>query len=77
MTNDDAWPEGHAEFVAYCDAHPEATTDLTPFGWFLAGLSVGREQVLHAVTDAAMLAALNRASGIFSAHMDDRKVDEG
>lgn len=40
MTTHD-WPEGHAEFVAYCDANPEFKNH-TPFGWFLAGLAANR-----------------------------------
>jgi hypothetical protein len=48
MTTEDIWPEGHAEFVAYCDAHPEATRDLTPFGWFQAGLLAGRTEARFA-----------------------------
>ena len=57
MTNDDTWPPGHAEFVAYCDLHPEATRDLTPFGWFQAGLQAGRDQA-----DAMLAEAVQKAT---------------
>ena len=45
------WPEGHAEFAAYCDANPEHRNN-TPFGWFAAGLRAGRAEMQEAIEAA-------------------------
>jgi hypothetical protein len=62
-TDDDTWPEGHAEFVAYCDAHPEATRDLTPFGWWQAGLQAGRHEYDALIAEAMDAAKADRING--------------